>query len=393
MSYDFETLISRKDTGSSKWNLMYKSANSELTEDVIPFSIADMDVKHPPEITAALQKYVAENILGYTHPHPAYWNAVCGWMKKRHNWEIEPEWIVAYPGIVPAVYSCVRAFTKPGDGVIVMPPVYYPFYTAITKNGRTVVENTLIDNGTRYEINFADLEEKAKDPNNTMLIFCSPHNPVGRVWTPEEIEKVGRICLENNVLLISDEIHFDLIMPGHKHTVFTTVAPEFADNFIVCTAPTKTFNLAGLAVSNVIIKNERLRRVFQEDKDRLGEIGVNALGLKACQVAYTECESWLEALISLIDTNREFCETFMKENIPQIKVYPLEGTYLQWWNCKGLNLNHKELEKLNQQKALLFLDEGYIFGPSGSGFERINLACPTVYLEKALLRLKQALQN
>ncbi|WP_099205277.1 MalY/PatB family protein [Scatolibacter rhodanostii] len=393
MPYDFETLVSRKNTGSSKWNSMYNSVKDELSDDIIPFSIADMDLKHPPQITKALQNYVAENILGYTHPHPAYTDAVCHWMKTRHNWEVEAEWIIPFPGIVPAVYGIVRTFTEPDDGIIIMPPVYYPFYSAISSNGRKTVENLLIDNNGHYEIDFADLEEKAKDPKNTMLIFCSPHNPVGRVWTPEELEKVGQICLDNHVLLVSDEIHFDLVMPGYHHTVLSTVNPAFAANTIVCTAPTKTFNLAGLNVSNLVIQNDTLRSKFKNYIESLGQIGVNALGLKACQVAYTECADWLDNLIALLDTNKKLCENFMKEHIPQIEVRTLEGTYLQWWDCRKLNLSEKELEKLNQEKAFLFLDEGYIFGKSGSGFERINLACPTAYIEKALLRLEKALEN
>lgn len=389
MSYDFHTLVSRRNTGSAKWNWMDSSAKAVPGEDVIPFSVADMELKNAPEIAEGLAGFTARSILGYTGPTDAYRDAVCGWMRTRHHWQIEPDWIVPFPGVVPALDQLVRLFTEPGDGVIIMPPVYGPFSSAVTQNGRALLKNPLIDTGRGYEIDFDGLESKAKDPRAKMLIFCSPHNPVGRVWTPEEIERVSRICLKNHILVVSDEIHFDLILPGHSHSVFSTVVPEMAENCIICTAPSKTFNLAGLIASNLIIQNEALRKRFLEGTHFGGS--VNVLGLKACEIAYTQCAGWLDELLLLLDKNRRLCEDFTAAEIPGIQVRPLEGTYLQWWDCRGLGLAEKELEAFNHEKALLFCNEGYQFGKEGSGFERINLACPTAYLEKALHRLKRAL--
>lgn len=386
--YDFETLVDRTDTGSAKWELI-KEWNPNASKGVVPFSVADMELKNPPEIVKGLQEYLDSAILGYTIPTESYYNAVCGWMKKRHNWDIRPEWIVNTPGVVTAFFAGIKTLTEPGDGVIVMSPVYYPFYHAIERNDRNIVKNPLISTGTSYKINYEDLEEKAKDPKNKVLLFCSPHNPTGRVWTKEELEKVADICLRNNVFIISDEIHNDLIMPGHKHTVFATISEEVKNNMIVCTAPSKTFNIAGLQNSNIIIPNQNIRERYNKVLESNAIGLVNMIGLKACEIAYTQCENWLEQLIELIYHNHLELKKYIQENIPQIKVYDLEGTYLQWLDFNAFGLSNEQLEELMHKKAELYFDEGYVFGEEGSGFERWNIACPTQVMMEGLERLKK----
>lgn len=393
MNYNFKTVPDRRNTGSGKWEAMEKALGEALPEGVIPLSVADMELSTPPEIVAGLKETLDKMVLGYSMPTTSYRRAVCDWMARRHDWEIAPDWIVPYSGVVPALYTAVKAFTAPGDSVIIMTPVYYPFYSAVKNNGRSIVENPLINTGERYEIDFADLEKKAMESNNKLLILCSPHNPVGRVWTQEELLKVGEICLKYDVMVVSDEIHFDLILPGHKHTVLTSLKPEFADRWIVCTAPSKTFNLAGLQCSNIIIKDEKLREAYLKEAAQTGFFSVNLLGMCACEIAYRRCDGWLDELLILLDQNRKLIEAFMAEHLPEIYIYPLEGTYLQWWDCRKWNLDQAALEKFMQEKALLFLDEGYIFGKAGAGFERINIACPTETLKKALQRLKLAREN
>lgn len=386
--YDFETLVPRNKMGSVKWAEM-KKINPKVTEDIVPFSIADMEFKNPPEIMEGLKKYLDEVILGYTIPTEAYYDSIINWMKRRHNWCIDKESIVLSPGVVSALLTAVRAFLKPGDGVILMTPVYYPFFMAAKANQCNIVESQLKFNGIQYEIDFKDLEEKAKDPANKMLLLSNPHNPVGRVWTEEELKHIGRICIDNNVLIISDEIHFDLIMPGYNHTVFSNISKEFAENSITCTSPSKTFNLAGMHASNIIITNEEIRKNFTEANRNIGSGDLNALGYKACELAYNKCERWLEELIGVIEGNRQYFSGFMEENIPEIKPVRMEGTYLQWFDCRGLGMTYQELERFMTREAMLFLDEGYIFGHGGEGFERINLACPRHVLEKALVNLKK----
>lgn len=392
MKYDFETVIDRFNQGSAKYEQMV-GWNPNVSHDIIPFSVADMELRNAPEITEGLKNYIDTHILGYTLPTESYLNAVCGWMKKRHNWEIKPEWIVGSAGVVGAFYSAIKALTRPGDGVIIMTPTYYPFYSAIDLNGRKVVKSSLINTGDTYVIDYEDFEMKAKDPKNKILLFCSPHNPVGRVWKRDELEKVADICLKNDVLIISDEIHFDLIMPGFEHTVFANVSEEAANNMIVCTAPSKTFNLAGMQTSNIIIPNKKIRDAYLTEVTSNGFFMLNILGYKACEIAYTECEAWLDQLIELIYHNHLELKKSMEQNLPQIKVYDLEGTYLQWMDFSALGMDKDELEEFMHMEAEVFFDEGYVFGEEGNGFERMNIACPTKVMRAGLERLVSAIKN
>lgn len=392
MKYDFETVINRFNVGAYKYDQMV-SWNTDVAEDVVPFSVADMELKNAPEIREGLKKYIDNNILGYTGPTEGYLNAVCRWMKKRHDWDIKPEWIIQSAGVVSAFYSAIKALTKPGDGVIIMTPCYYPFYSAIELNGRKIVKSPLINTGDTYVIDYEDFEKKVKDYKNKILLFCSPHNPVGRVWKKEELEKVADICLKNDVLIISDEIHFDLIMPGYEHTVFAKISEEVANNMIICTAPSKTFNLAGMQTSNIIIPNKKIRDAYLDEVTSNGFAMLNILGYEACRIAYTECEEWLEQLIELINYNHLELKKFMQENIPEVRVYDIEGTYLQWMDFNALGMDKDELERVMHTEAKVFFDEGYIFGEEGNGFERMNIACPTKIMMAALERIKEALKK
>ncbi len=389
MKYDFETLVSRKNTGSSKWDGMY-AANPNVPDGIVPFSVADMEFKNAPEIAEKVSEYLKNTIMGYTFATDAYYDAVIGWMKRRHQWDIKKEWIVEYPGVVPALFHMVKLFSEPGDGVILFTPVYYPFYNAVKMGGRTLNESRLILHDGHYEIDFDDFEKKAKDEKNKLCLLCNPHNPVGRVWSKQELKRIGEICLKHHVLVVSDEIHNDLIMPGYEHTVYATVSEEMAQNSIICTAPSKTFNMAGMMTSNIIVPNPELKKKVYDYRESQAVYFCNMAGYKACEVAYNECEEWLDELLIVLEDNRRLLENFMKEHFPQINVFRLEGTYLQWLDCRGLGLSYRELGKFMTEEAYIFTDEGYVFGEPGEGFERINLACPTRVLKEALERMEFA---
>ncbi|MDR2742233.1 MAG: pyridoxal phosphate-dependent aminotransferase [Treponema sp.] len=392
MKYDFTTRIDRSGTGSSKWEAMYRK-KADVSPGIIPLSVADMEFSVQPEIALGLKDFLDHSIPGYAVSTPAYSQMVANWMKKRRGWEVKSEWIIQTPGVVSALFNGVAAFTEISDGVIIMPPVYYPFTMAAVENGRELAAVPLLLNGTAYTIDYAALEEKARNPRNKALLFCSPHNPVGRVWTREELLAVAEICLRNNVLVISDEIHFDLLMPGVTHTVYTTLSEEAAQNCVVCTAPSKTFNLAGLQTSNIIIPNQELREKFKAQILKSAFHNPGVLGLKACEIAYTQCGGWLDELLEVIASNYQFLKGFMEQNLPMIRVFPLEGTYLVWMDFRALGLDYKALEEFMIHDAELFLDEGAMFGAEGRGFERINIACPAAVLEEALERLLKALKR
>lgn len=392
MDYDFTSIVDRSGVGSLKWDEM-KRKNPDVAPDILPFSIADMELKTPPEVVRGLQDFLDNTILGYTDPTAEYYAAVRGWLRRRHGWEVQTEWIVGSDGVVPAFHTAVKAFTEPGDGVLLMTPAYYPFFRSIHNNGRRLVAMDLLLADGKYRIDFDLLEHNAKDPRNKLLLFCSPHNPVGRVWSEAELERVGRICIDNGVLVLADEIHFDLVMKGYRHTVFGAISDEFARHCIVCTAPSKTFNLAGMAVSNIVIPDESIRKRYLAEEATTGRERQNILGYKACELAYTRCEAWLEGLLELISINDATVRTFMAEHFPEVKVHDLEGTYLLWLDFRAWGMTAPELERFMVFEAQLFLDEGYVFGPCGSGFERINLACPTHALVTALRRLRTAYEK
>lgn len=391
MKYNFETAPDRRGTGAFKWNSMYE-AKPDVSDGVIPFSVADMEFQNPQPLLDGMAKYVSQAVYGYTGPTHAYYESVINYMKRRHNWDIQKDWIITTPGVVPALNELVKAFSEPGDGVIITRPVYYPFSMAIENSGRKLVNVSLINRDGHYEMDFEGLEKAAKDPSTKLMILCSPHNPIGRVWTEDELRKLASICNSNGVMILSDEIHFDFVFPGHKHTVLATLSEEIAQNNIFCTAPSKTFNLGGVQVSNIIIPNPKLRERYNEYHKSMGMLALNMFAYKIGELVYNTCGDWFEELMQVLDTNRKLVEQYITTYLPQIKVIPLEGTYLQWLDCRALGMSGKELETFMQEKAELFFDEGYIFGEEGDGFERWNLACPTKYIQEGLERLRKAVE-
>ena len=389
MKYDFTTLVDRSNMGSFKWNGM-KRLYPDVPSGIVPFSVADMELKNPPEVIEGLKKYLDEAILGYTGPTDAYYDAVISWMKRRHNWDIKKEWFVTTTGVVTGFQAAIKSVIEPGDGVIILSPVYYPFSSAIKRFDGEVVSVELINKNGEYFIDFDALKTACENPKNKMLLFCSPHNPIGRVWTKEELEQIGELCLKNDVIIVSDEIHHDLIMPGTTHTVFATLSKELEDHMIICTSPSKTFNLAGMQTSNILIPNETLREKYVEAINEISKTSLNALGYKACELAYNEAENWLSELLKLIQHNCEVVCQCMRTYFPEVVISPLQGTYLLWLDFRAFNLSKEALEEKMIKEALWFTDEGYLFGDGGIGFERINLACPTWVLEEALLRLRKA---
>lgn len=393
MKYDFETVVDRSGSGASKWDKMKKTNGDPVPAGIIPFSVADMEFMNPPEVREALKNWIDKYPLGYSVPRGSYYDAVVDWMKKRHNWDIKKEWISTTPGVVPALYVAVRTFLKPGEGAITMTPVYYPFGMSIEAGECKIANTELLKKGGHYELDFDDFEAKCKDPSNKLLIFCSPHNPVGKVWSKEELEKIGRICCDNGVLIVSDEIHNDIVRSDVKHTVFATVSEEFANNMIVCTAPSKTFNLAGMQCSNIITPNDEIRAKFDEGRMRFRQRGPAALGYLACETAYANCAEWADQMIEVVWKNYDYLKEFMAENFPQVEVFDLQGTYLAWLDCKSWGMTIEEQEKFMVDDCLFFTDEGYLFGEGGNNFERISLSCPTSALVEGLERIKKAAKD
>jgi cystathionine beta-lyase len=352
-----------------------------------------MDFQSPPEVIAALEARARHGVFGYTAPCNSYFDAVITWMEKHYGRQIKKEWIVMTPGVVSAINIMVQTFVAPGEKVLIQPPVYYPFFNAIENNEAEIVRNGLIVENGRYLMDFDDLAQKTADPDVKMAILCSPHNPIGRVWTKEELTRFGEICLANDVLVISDEIHCDLIHTGHTFTSFASISEDFAQNSIVCTAPSKTFNLPGLKTSNIIIPNHKLRLAFSKSMERAGLMGGNTFGIVGTEAAYRHGEAWLTKLLAYIESNYQFMVDYLAEHLPMLTVFPLEGTYLVWVDCRSLGLDAETRQKLFLEDAKLFLDEGELFGPEGSGFERFNIACPRSILAEALDRMKSVIAN
>ena len=402
MRYDFDTEIDRKGTSSAKWGviqdgqdpLQWQHTDRFCGEDrTLPMWVADMDFACPRPVVEALVARAEHGIFGYTVATESYYSAVANWMKRRHGWEIECEWICTTPGVVPALNLLVGAFVSPGDKVLIQPPVYYPFFSAIENNGAVLVANPLVCADGRYRMDYADLEAKAGDPQVKMAILCSPHNPVGRVWSREELIRFGEICIANDVLVVSDEIHGDLTLNGHPFVPFAGIRGDFAQHCVVCTAPSKTFNLAGLGVSNIVIPNAAIRARFAKTVCDHGLDGTNAFGIVAAEAAYDHGDEWLNQVLEYIAGNLATLEDYVARHIPEITVISPEGTYLVWLDCRRLGLGKWELKRLMLQEARVYLDEGFIFGPEGEGFERINIACPRSLLVEALGRIADTVHH
>ena len=388
-SCDFDQVRSRKGTHSIKWEFTHAFFGSD---ELLPLWVADMDFPSPPEVVEALSQRAQHGIFGYTGISDDYLKALVEWMKTRHNWDIQPEWNVFTNGVVPALNMVLQTFAKPGDGVVIQPPVYYPFFNAIRNNGQHLLTNTLLEKDGHYTMDVADLEEKLRHPNTTVMILCSPHNPVGRVWTKEEIMLVAHLCLQHDVLLVSDEIHHDLVYPPHRHQVTASLSEAIAGNTITCTAPSKTFNLAGLQCSNILVSDAKKRRRFERTLERNGFFGINPFGEAATIAAYRHGASWLDHLLDYLLSNQRDMAAYLRKHLPQVRINDAEGTYLAWLDFRELHLSRKELEHLIQEKAGLALNHGHVFGVTGEGFQRLNFACPKSILMEAMDRLANAVR-
>lgn len=387
MKYDFDKRLDRTHTASYKWGQSEKLFGRA---DILPLWVADMDFEAPKEVVSAISRRAGEGIYGYTIRTQGFYDAIIGWLSRRHQWSIKQEWISSSPGVVPALSLMVLAFTQQGDGIIVQSPVYYPFYDVIKMNGRNVVDNPLILEDGRYSIDFELLEQQARQ-GAKMLLLCSPHNPGGRVWRREELERVGEICLKYNVLVVADEIHHDLVFSAHKHVPFAAISEAFAQNSLTCIATSKTFNLAGLQAASVIIPNEDLRRKYNALLKTLSLHMESFFGLTAIESSYTYGDEWLDQLLVYLEGNLDFLLDFMEQNIPQVKVIKPEGTYLVWIDCTSISSDPQALKELMFDKAGVAFSEGSVFGKQGAGFLRINIACPRSILVEALKKFSAAL--
>jgi len=385
MKYDFDKVISRRNTNCIKWD--------RGEADVLPMWVADMDFRTAKPIIEALEAKIATGIFGYTLHPGEYYDAIISWFNRRHGFMLKKDWLVFCPGIVPALYYIIRSFAEPGDKVLLQSPVYYPFYRVITNNGCEVVDNPLKLSNGKYEIDFEDLESKACDPRVKLMLLCSPHNPVGRVWTEEELVKIGNICEKYKVLVISDEIHCDLTYKGYKHIPFGKINEKFLMNSITCTSPSKTFNLAGLQVSNLIVPNPKLRTKLKNTLlvNEIGEPNIFSVG--ALIAAYNQGEEWLTQLIEYLEENLNYLIDFIENNIPKLKAIKIEGTYLIWVDCRKLLMSQKDLIELFTKSAKVWFNDGSTFGLNGEGFVRINIACPRELLIEAMERVKRVVIN
>lgn len=387
---DFDRIIDRRGTKCLKYDF---AARRGMPEDVLPLWVADMDFETSSYVEDALMEQVRHGIFGYSEVQTPYFEAVRGWMKDHHEWDLREEWLIKTPGIVFALAMAVKAFTNPGDGVLIQQPVYYPFSEVIRDNGREVVSNPLyLGEDHRYHVDFEDFERQITQKKIRLFLLCSPHNPVGRVWTKEELERLGDICVRHHVIVVSDEIHQDFVFRGQHH-VFAGLKEEYADISMTCTSPSKTFNVAGLLTSNIFIPNRRLRDRFQMELDAAGISQLGVMGLVACEAAYGKGEEWYRAMLSYVADNVAFTKKFVEENLPGVRMIEHEGTYLVWLDFRETGLSAEELDCLIIQKAKLWLDSGRIFGECGSGFQRINVACPRSVLSEALERISKAMQG
>lgn len=384
MNYDFDTVTDRKNTNAIKYDLAKKRGKPE---DAVSLWVADMDFPSAPCIQKAVAEKAAHGIWGYSRPDNRYYDALKKWYKERHNFEVQNEWVVNTPGVCFALATAVKAFTKEGESVLIQKPVYYPFFNIINSLQRKVVNSSLILKNNHYEIDFDDFERKIVQENVKMFILCSPHNPGGRVWTKQELQKISEICLAHNVLVVSDEIHSDITFGSNVHTVYGSLSEQALKNSIICTAPSKSFNLAGLQFSNIFIADEKLRKAFSKELDKTGYDEPSVFGIVAATAAYSEGADWFDSVKSYIWENILFAKKYIEENAPQIKVLVPEGTYLLWLDFSETGLSDSEINDRVLNKAKVWLDSGSMFGKEGEKFQRINCATPRIILEDALKRI------
>ncbi len=389
---DFNEVINRHNTNSVKYDAAAKMGKPS---NLIPLWVADMDFKAPKEVIDAMKERSEHGIFGYTDAiSESYFNAVQNWMIKHHQWTPQKEWLVMTPSIVNAICVAIRTLTEVGDSIIVQQPVYHPFAESILTNQRNLVVNPLVYTDGTYQIDFEDFERKIVEKQVKMFILCNPHNPVGRVWSKEDLTKLGDLCVKHDVIVVADEIHADFVYEdfGNKHVVFSDLKPEYLNRTITCTAPSKSFNLAGLQQSNIFIANEVIRENFKKELVRMGLGNPNVMGFVACQAAYEHGESWLKALKAYLVENIRFIEGFLEEKLPEVKLIRPQGTYLLWLDFSALGLTPAELNSFIAEKAGLWLNSGTMFGVGGEGFQRMNITCPKSTLEKALNQLYNAVR-
>lgn len=381
---DFDTVIDRKGTRSLKYDFAVRRGKPK---DVLPLWVADMDFQTSSYITDALEDMVKHGVFGYSESEEHYFGAVQNWMERHYNWHVKESWMTKTPGIVFALAMAVKAYTQENDAVLIQPPVYYPFKEVVEDNHRRLVNNTLVLGGDgTYTIDYEDFEKKIIEENVKLFILCNPHNPVGRVWTKEELERLGDICLKHGVFVVSDEIHADFVFE-RKHTVFSEVKEAYRDISMICTSPSKTFNIAGLQISNIFISNPEKATAFRRQVAAAGYSQVGLPGLVACEAAYRHGDEWLEGVLAYIKANAEFTRAYLQEHLPRVKMTKLEGTYLVWLDFRDYGLTDKELDEKILNQAGLWLDSGAVFVKCGEGFQRINIACPRKTLQQALDRL------
>lgn len=383
VSFDFSKMTNRFNTNSYKWGVGHEE---------LPMWVADMDFETSPAIVEAMQKRLSHHIFGYTNVSDAYYHAVAQWWKKRHQFDVKKEWIMFCTGVVPAISSIVSKMTKVGEKVVVLSPVYNIFYNSIVNNQREVLSSELVYRDNGYSIDFGDLEKKLAESDTTLMIFCNPHNPLGKVWDKEILEEIGNLCIKHNVLILSDEIHCDLVHPLHRFTPFASVSEEIAQNCITCVAPTKTFNLAGIQTSSIIVPNPDLRKLVNRgiNTDEVAE--PNVFAIEAAIAAFTEGEPWLESLLDYLMENKEFIVHFITSQLPMLQVIHSEATYLAWIDCGTVTNDTKELCEFIRKETGLYVSEGAIFGGNGNHFIRLNYACPKERLEDGLQRLKKGIE-
>lgn len=389
MKYDFTTLPDRFDTRAEKFVNM-RAIDPAVSSDIVPFSVADMDFLPPPQLIQGLQDFIGRTIFGYTLPSDHYYETVLNWMRRRHGLEIPREWLVDADNVIAALRQMIRAYTDAGDGIIVMTPAYPAFLSSVEATKRTLLPCPLKLENNYYSIDYNKLEDLCKQDNAKVLVFCNPHNPVGRVWNREELEQVSKICLKHHVFVISDEIHWDLILPGHTFTSMASLAPEYVQNCAVSTASTKTFNMAAMKGAVVILADSDRRENYLAEN---GVSGRDLLSYAMPEIAYQTSEDWLDELLVVLDGNRKLMEEFLTDRLPEVGVIPLEGTYLQWLDFRFLNMEPLEQADFMAKKAQCFFTEGYKFGPGGAGFERWDLACPQKVLLAGLERMEKAIKS
>lgn len=385
---NFDEIINRRGTDCLKYDFAVRRG---MPEDVLPLWVADMDFKTSSYVEDAVIERTKHGIFGYSESGEEYFKAVAGWMRRHHNWEIHPEWLIKTPGVVFALAMAVKAFTEKGDSVLIQQPVYYPFSEVIRDNGRGVVSNDLyLGEDNQYHIDLADFEKKIVEHHVKLFLLCSPHNPTGRVFTKEELTAMGDLCVKHGVKVVSDEIHNDFVFQG-EHTVFASVKKEYEEISVICTSPSKTFNLASMLISNIFIPNRELRQRFRHEVDAAGISQLSALGLVAAKAAYAQGDEWYEQMMSYVGENIRYVKEYVKENLPGVTVIDGEGTYLMWLDFRGTGLDPEELDRRIIYEAKLWLDSGKIFGHTGAGFQRINVAAPRAILTECLERIRKVL--